>query len=303
MPYTDRQNRVCGYLDIEENENSGKFFRRYFMLEPRTSQLFYYMDNPLNLPKGSAPVGALNMTYVSKVNDASRIRPKAEYCFVINGCDRRYYLQANDAQDMMEWIDKLNDSCKIIVPPASTMSQDDSTFRPGRSNSEKTISYKTEVIGGVVVRTPIHTGDSDSDSSDGTGHTNTLPARLSSPSNLHRRRSGCMPIKQGFCVKQGAVMKNWKRRFFILDDHGFSYYKNENDKDAIRTIAIRDMLDCKESTLGDTLLRDNLFEVSTISRTFYIQADSPEEMQSWISSVCGAIMAKRASVATNTWTL
>ncbi|KAG7247728.1 hypothetical protein CRUP_020081, partial [Coryphaenoides rupestris] len=40
-------------------------------------------------------------------------------------------------------------------------------------------------------------------------------------------------------------------------------------------------------------MRDNLFEVVTQSRTFYIQADSPEEMHSWIKAVSGAIVAQR----------
>lgn len=40
-------------------------------------------------------------------------------------------------------------------------------------------------------------------------------------------------------------------------------------------------------------MRDNLFEIVTSSRTFYVQADSPEEMHSWIKAVSGAIVAQR----------
>lgn len=46
MPYVDRQNRICGFLDIEENENSGKFLRRYFILDTQEDNLVWYMDNP-----------------------------------------------------------------------------------------------------------------------------------------------------------------------------------------------------------------------------------------------------------------
>lgn len=46
MPYVDRQNRICGFLDIEENENSGKFLRRYFILDTQANYLLWYMDNP-----------------------------------------------------------------------------------------------------------------------------------------------------------------------------------------------------------------------------------------------------------------
>lgn len=46
MPYVDRQNRICGFLDIEENEHSGKFLRRYFILDTQANCLLWYMDNP-----------------------------------------------------------------------------------------------------------------------------------------------------------------------------------------------------------------------------------------------------------------
>lgn len=47
MPYVDRQNRICGFLDIEEQEGSGKFLRRYFILDTgQQGSLVWYMDNP-----------------------------------------------------------------------------------------------------------------------------------------------------------------------------------------------------------------------------------------------------------------
>lgn len=101
MPYLDRHNRICGFLDIEENENSGKFYRRYFILDTPRNSLLWYMDNPQvtysqcrtfpgictgghciapkpfclfcmssweqNLPEGTEPVGSLKLSYISKV--------------------------------------------------------------------------------------------------------------------------------------------------------------------------------------------------------------------------------------------
>lgn len=46
MPYVDRQNRVCGFLDIEEKEGSSRFQRRYFILDTQGNTLQWYMDNP-----------------------------------------------------------------------------------------------------------------------------------------------------------------------------------------------------------------------------------------------------------------
>ena len=33
--------------------------------------------------------------------------------------------------------------------------------------------------------------------------------------------------KQGFLTKQGARVKTWKRRLFVLDSQGLSYFKTE----------------------------------------------------------------------------
>ncbi|OWK55968.1 Pleckstrin y domain-containing family A member 1 [Lonchura striata] len=115
MPYVDRQNRICGFLDIEENENSGKFLRRYFILDTQEDSLVWYMDNPQNLPSGSPPVGCIKLTYISKVSDATKLRPKAEFCFVMNAGMRKYFLQANDQQDLVEWVNVLNKATKITV--------------------------------------------------------------------------------------------------------------------------------------------------------------------------------------------
>lgn len=46
MPYVDRLNRICGFLDIEEKENSCRFQRRYFILDTQGNALLWYMDNP-----------------------------------------------------------------------------------------------------------------------------------------------------------------------------------------------------------------------------------------------------------------
>ena len=33
--------------------------------------------------------------------------------------------------------------------------------------------------------------------------------------------------KQGFLVKQGGKVRNWKKRLFVLNTEGLSYYKTE----------------------------------------------------------------------------
>uniref|UniRef100_A0A8C6WJ65 Si:ch211-204d2.4 n=1 Tax=Neogobius melanostomus TaxID=47308 RepID=A0A8C6WJ65_9GOBI len=248
MPYLDRLNRVCGFLDIEEKENSGRFQRRYFILDTQENALLWYMDNPQNLARGATVVGSLKLTYISKVNEATaKQKPKTEFCFVINAVSRRYFLQANDEMDMRDWVAALNKASKITVPkPGSAPTRPDVTALitdPQQKNAgRKQQAYKTEIIGGVVVHTPI------------------------------------LVL---------TVRKSWKRRFFILDNNAVSYYKSDTDKEPLRSVPLRDIQKVHECLVksGDLLLRDNLFEIITSSRTFYIQTDSPEEMHEWISDI------------------
>ncbi|XP_056233066.1 pleckstrin homology domain-containing family A member 2 [Seriola aureovittata] len=271
MPYVDRLNRVCGFLDIEEKESSCRFQRRYFILDTQGNALLWYMDNPQNLPSGASFVGSLKLTYISKVSEATaKQKPKTEFCFVINAVSRRYFLQANDVTDMRDWVAALNRASKITVPKAGTAPprSDVTAVISDTQGGKKQKAYKTEIIGGVVVHTLIQ---NESEETEG------------------RERKGNRPgvLRCGYCVKQGNVRKSWKRRFFTLDDNTVSYYKSEMDKEPLRAIPLRDIQKVHECLVksGDLLLRDNLFEIITSSRTFYIQTDSPEEMHGWIRDI------------------
>ncbi|XP_030342582.1 pleckstrin homology domain-containing family A member 1 isoform X4 [Strigops habroptila] len=271
MPYVDRQNRICGFLDIEENENSGKFLRRYFILDTREDSLVWYMDNPQNLPSGSPPVGVIKLTYISKVSDATKLRPKAEFCFVMNAGMRKYFLQANDQQDLVEWVNVLNKATKITVPKQSDpLCQMDNANRQAESpGGKKQVSYRTEIVGGVPIITPTQK-EEPSECSEG-GDRNYLKRSQSHlPYFSAKHPPDNAIIKAGYCVKQGAV-----------------------EKEPLRVIPLKEVHKVQECKQSDIMMRDNLFEIVTTSRTFYVQADSPEDMHSWIKAISGAIVAQR----------
>ncbi|XP_032080948.1 pleckstrin homology domain-containing family A member 1 isoform X3 [Thamnophis elegans] len=293
MPYVDRQNRICGFLDIEENENSGKFLRRYFILDTKEDNLVWYMDNPQNLPSGSPPVGSIKLTYISKVSDATKLRPKAEFCFVMNAGMRKYFLQANDQQDLVEWVNVLNKATKITVPKqADSLCHTDNTLRHSENlGIRKQMSYRTEIVGGVPITTPTQKEERNE-----CGETDKSYLKRSQ-SHLPYFTTKYPPdnpvIKTGYCVKQGALMKNWKRRYFQLDENSIGYFKSELDKEPLRVIPLKEVHKVQECKQSDIMMRDNLFEIVTTSRTFYVQADSPEDMHSWIKAISGAIVAQR----------
>ncbi|KAK1793440.1 hypothetical protein P4O66_011429 [Electrophorus voltai] len=290
MPYVDRHNRVCGFLDIEELENSGRFLRRYFLLDTQQGSLVWYMDNPQNLPVGTECVGSLKLTYISKVSDATKQRPKAEFCFVINAGMRKFFLQANDRQDLVEWVNALNNATKITVPKSSDVVHSSQCQRAVSDiqGSKKQVSYRTDIIGGVPIITRTQ-----QEGDDGQTASKEKEALRRPHGPLCRAAQEQGVIKAGYCVKQGAVMKTWKRRYFLLDENSISYFKSDLEKEPLRMIPLKEVHKAQECKHSDILMRDNLFEVVTTSRTFYVQADSPEDMHSWIKAISGAIVAQR----------
>ncbi|NXK91488.1 PKHA2 protein, partial [Formicarius rufipectus] len=302
MPYLDRQNRICGFLDIEENETCGKFLRRYFILDTQANHLLWYMDNPQNLAIGAGAVGSLQLTYISKVSIATpKQKPKTPFCFVINALSQRYFLQASDQKDLQDWVEALNRASKITVPKGGSVLPATEIAKlpvvPQAQERKPQVAYKTEIVGGVVVHTPISINQNGGDGGEGSevGAAHPLLRRSQSyiPPSATKPPTGPPVLKSGFCVKQGNVRKSWKRRYFVLDEFSISYYKCEQDKEPLRSILLKDVCKTHECLVksGDLLMRDNLFEIITSSRTFYIQADSPEDMHSWIRAITGAVQA------------
>ncbi|XP_071266228.1 pleckstrin homology domain-containing family A member 1-like isoform X5 [Salvelinus alpinus] len=252
MPYVDRQNRICGFLDIEENENSGKFLRRYFILDTKEGSLVWYMDNPQNLPKGAEHVGSLKLSYISKVSDATKLRPKAEFCFVVNAGMRKFYLQANDQQDLVEWVNVLNNATKITVPKSGD-GQPSAEMPQEVLGSMKQISYKTEIIGGVPIITATQEqGDGGQNGADRGG---LRKAHSQLPYFLGRGLQDQALIKAGYCVKQGALMKNWKRRYFLLEENAVSYFKSDLEREPLRVIPLKEVhkvQECKQRSTATT---------------------------------------------------
>uniref|UniRef100_A0A8C3JX89 Pleckstrin homology domain containing A2 n=1 Tax=Calidris pygmaea TaxID=425635 RepID=A0A8C3JX89_9CHAR len=341
MPYLDRQNRICGFLDIEENETCGKFLRRYFILDTQANCLLWYMDNPQNLAIGAGAVGSLQLTYISKVSIATpKQKPKTPFCFVINALSQRYFLQASDQKDLQDWVEALNRASKITVPKGGSVPPATEIAKlpvvPQAQERKPQVAYKTEIIGGVVVHTPISINQNGGDGGEGSdvaAHPLLRRSQSYIPTSAAKPPAGPPVLKSGYCVKQGNVRKSWKRRYFVLDEFSISYYKCEQvsspspgpgmphsgasgsvggtsqppgpakaphrllsppqDKEPLRSILLRDVCKTHECLVksGDLLMRDNLFEIITSSRTFYIQADSPEDMHSWIRAITGAVQA------------
>ncbi|XP_062872852.1 GRB2-associated-binding protein 2 [Trichomycterus rosablanca] len=111
--------------------------------------------------------------------------------------------------------------------------------------------------------------------------------------------SGGEIICQGWLRKSPPEKKlrryAWKKRWFILrsgrmsgDPDVLEYYKNDHTKKPIRII---DLHCCEQVDAGLTFKRKEfqdsfVFDIKTAERTFYLVAETEEEMNRWVRSIC-----------------
>nr|CAB3264937.1 pleckstrin homology domain-containing family A member 1 [Phallusia mammillata] len=311
MPQRDAENRECGYLEIDETDKRKKFQRRYVVLNKSKGLLEWYLTSPEHSNGEVTPCGMIKLGYITKVDIDTRL--KLEYCFVINTPFRPYYMQASNQSELEEWVEILNDAGKIVVPPDALRPKpppdaektdetpDNSPNAAESEGNNKNFTYRTEIVGNVVVKKKIKSD----------GHVMKKPDVPLSPTFVHGPESavasddfGANPfvdskldsqdiLKTGWAVKQGHVRKNWKRRYFVLRSDSLSYYKSDHDKEAIRTIPINEVLAAKEETGDSSKQRDNLLLVATTDKIYYMQTDTPEEMDSWIKAFSNAVKVNR----------
>uniref|UniRef100_A0AAY4C2K9 PH domain-containing protein n=1 Tax=Denticeps clupeoides TaxID=299321 RepID=A0AAY4C2K9_9TELE len=111
--------------------------------------------------------------------------------------------------------------------------------------------------------------------------------------------SGGEIVCQGWLRKSPPERKlrryAWKKRWFILrsgrmsgDPDVLEYYKNDHSKKPIRII---DLHCCEQVDAGLTFKRKEfqdsfVFDIKTSDRTFYLVAETEEEMNLWVRSIC-----------------
>ena len=83
------------------------------------------------------------------------------------------------------------------------------------------------------------------------------------------RASSEMGDHHGFLVKEGAVVKSWKKRYFVLKNEELTYSKKDN-ADNLGAI---DMEDVKSVHTVEYKKKKFCFAVNTPKRTYYLVAD------------------------------
>nr|KAF6465961.1 hypothetical protein HJG63_011307 [Rousettus aegyptiacus] len=103
----------------------------------------------------------------------------------------------------------------------------------------------------------------------------------------------------------------WKKRWFILrsgrmsgDPDVLEYYKNDHSKKPLRIINLNF---CEQVDAGLTFNKKELqdsfvFDIKTSERTFYLVAETEEDMNKWVQSICQICGFNQAEESTGTKT-
>eukprot|EP00053_Salpingoeca_punica_P007533 m.68704 g.68704 ORF g.68704 m.68704 type:complete len:518 (+) comp14194_c0_seq1:74-1627(+) len=96
---------------------------------------------------------------------------------------------------------------------------------------------------------------------------------------------GC--VKKGYLTKLGAVVKNWKKRFFVLTEGGCLYYYKDDGSNPPQGVIL-----LERSVVGDYPDKAHTFTVNTPLRSYIITCNNSEECDEWkkaITAVCASL--------------
>ncbi len=85
--------------------------------------------------------------------------------------------------------------------------------------------------------------------------------------------------KEGWLIKQGHVVKNWKQRWFVLANSELSYFKTKDDSKAAGVI------DLAAAEVRVSGLREHCMELNTPEKVFYISTGGKKELYEWMNTI------------------
>jgi len=91
------------------------------------------------------------------------------------------------------------------------------------------------------------------------------------------------PNKEGELKKQGHLVKNWKKRWFRIQNDMLFYFKDRGDERPVGAVPLRMCRVAETTKTGKPFS----FELSApkINKVFYIQANNKPEVQEWIRAL------------------
>jgi hypothetical protein len=103
--------------------------------------------------------------------------------------------------------------------------------------------------------------------------------------------SGDGVLCEGWLVKQGKLIKSWKRRWFRLDKSSIQYYKSDQaGARAQGTISLKDVVQPsgQYTERAKIVAKPHCLILHTRQRTYFFAAETEEELERWMKAISEA---------------
>jgi len=104
--------------------------------------------------------------------------------------------------------------------------------------------------------------------------------------------------KEGYLIKRGSFVKNWKRRWFVLKENIMFYYKTPQDIQPKGQLSLTICCDIAKMNEIDGKAISFCFQLKfpKDGGFFYMQADNEEQRESWMAAIALAIISSNSTI-------
>ena len=251
-----------GFLSKQGGGNKG-WKRRWVVFAH--NQLKYYKAF-----QDREPAGVIDLDEIVSVghNEAEARRdPRYAHCFdVATSREGRVFVFCGDSPDSARgWVDFL---LRMVAGGGGPAGPQTGTLPPGSAPLRHSSGFMAETSFSLDMRRA----------------SSVIPGGFDDP-----------PDKHGWLKKMGNNMaKDWKRRYVALKGARLFYYRSHEDYVGKEPINFVDMLTTtvKPSVAGGRYR----FELVTLHRSFWFQADTQAELMDWVTALQSAIAAALTTV-------
>eukprot|EP01124_Arcella_intermedia_P033577 TRINITY_DN8085_c0_g1_i1.p1 TRINITY_DN8085_c0_g1~~TRINITY_DN8085_c0_g1_i1.p1 ORF type:complete len:100 (-),score=24.13 TRINITY_DN8085_c0_g1_i1:61-360(-) len=92
------------------------------------------------------------------------------------------------------------------------------------------------------------------------------------------------PTRVGFLVKEGGAIKNWKKRWCVLQGNELTYYISDSDSSPIN-LRRKGSFSVSHATVKKESSLTHGFTIQTPSRLWKFKSPSKEEQEEWIEAL------------------
>jgi hypothetical protein len=109
-----------------------------------------------------------------------------------------------------------------------------------------------------------------------------LDQKLKEDTFLKRTPPPTSSRKEGYLIKQGKLIKNWKKRFFFVESNNLYYAPSIKER-----YSTKGMIPLEGAEISETNIpqKQYAFQIKTKDRVFYLVAESAELQKEWITSL------------------